>query len=176
MHLKNICAVVLAIGMGACSSPKSTSSPKLDDSVISGAAFTQTLPFTQAEFIDAVSAFVRRIAPEIKAHGYTVVFLDIGPDSLEKQAPDCFLELAQRSSAEGVQVRGYSRIREETKAFHDKQTGEPGVMLSVHGFAKKAEGRFLILGEWIASPPAAGVVAHTVLHTMVNDGGIWKAL
>lgn len=176
MNLTQISIVLLVVATGACSSPRSASVPKLDESIVSGAAFAQSLPFTQAEFIDAVSAFIVKVTPDIKARGYAVVFMDIGPDSMEEQFPDIFRELAQKSSAGGVQVRGYSRMQEEGKAFRDRQTGESGVMFVVDGFAKKAEGRFLILGEWLESPPRARTGAHTVLLTMVKEGGVWKAL
>ena len=101
MTLQLICFVVLAVAMGGCSSSKPDvrdASPKLDESITSGAAFTNSLPFSQAEFIDAVSAFIREAAREVKGGGYAVIFTDIGPDSMEQQFPDAFEELARKSS------------------------------------------------------------------------------
>ncbi len=175
MNLKVISFVLLAVVLGACSSPKAASPPKVDESVTSGAAFAQTFPFSQAEFIDAVSAFIREVAPEVKARGYPVIFTDIGPESMEQQFPDAFQELARKSSAGGIQVRGYSRMREDGTALRDKQTGERGVMLAVHGFAKKAEGKFLIFGIWNESPPSPGAASHSALRTTIKEGGVWKA-
>jgi hypothetical protein len=178
MKLKLICLVFLAVAMGGCSSSKPDAreaSPKLDESITSGAAFTNSLPFSQAEFIDAVSAFIREAALEVKAGGDAVIFTDIGPESMEQQHPDAFQELARKSSGGGVQVRGYSRMSEDGTALRDKQTGERGVMLTVPGFTKKAEGSFLILGIWNAAPPSPDVTFHYVLRTVVNKGGVWKA-
>jgi len=176
----SICLLLLAMAVGGCSSPSNKpdarqASPKLDESITSGAAFTNSLPFSQAEFIDAASAFIREAAREVKAGGYAVIFTDIGPESMEQQLPDAFQELARKSSGGGVQVRGYSRMNEDGKTLRDKQTGERGVMLAVHGFAKKAEGNFLVFGVWNESPPSPDVTFHYVLHTMVNKGGVWKA-
>jgi hypothetical protein len=175
MKLKHLSFVLMAVALGACSSLKSDPSPKLDESITSGAAFAKTLPFTQAEFIDAVSAFIRETAPKVKAQGYAVIFTDVGPESMEQQFPDAFQELARKSSAGGVQVRGCSRMREDGTTLRDKQTAEKGVMLAVHGFAKKAEGNFLILGVWQESPPSPNAATHTVLRTMVKEGAVWKA-
>lgn len=175
MKFKHISVALLILATGACSAPKPASSPALDEAVLSGAAFAQTLPFTQAEFIDAVSAFILKVAPEVKARGYAVIFTDLGPESVEEHLPDAFQELARKSSGEGVQVRGYSRMQEDATTLRDKQTGERGVMLAVHGFAKKAEGNFLIFGVWNESPPSADAAFHYVLHTVVNKGGVWKA-
>ena len=174
----SICLLLLAVVMGGCSSSKPDArdaSPKLDESITSGAAFTNSLPFSQAEFLDAVSAFIRETAREVRAGGYAVIFTDIGPESMEQQLPDAFQELARKSSGGGVQVRGYSRMQEDATTLRDKQTGERGVMLAVHGFAKKAEGNFLIFGVWNESPPSADAAFHYVLHTVVNKGGVWKA-
>ena len=167
--------VLLAVAIGGCSSPKPESSPKLDESITRGAAFAKTLPFSQAEFIDAVSAFIRVTASEVKAQGYAVIFTDIGPESMEQQLPDAFQELARKSSGGGVQVRGYSHMREDGTTLRDKQSGERGVMLAIQGFAKKAEGSFLILGIWNESPPSPDAAFHSVLHTMVKEGAVWKA-
>jgi hypothetical protein len=178
MKLRLICLLSLALAMGGCSTSKPDArdaAPKLDESITSGAAFTNSLPFSQAEFIDAVAAFMREAARDVKAGGYAVIFTDIGPESMEQQLPDAFNELARKSSAGGVQVRGYSRMTEEGKALRDKQTGERGVMLAMHGFAKKAEGNFLIFGVWNESPPSPDAAFQYVLRTVVNEGGVWKA-
>jgi hypothetical protein len=178
MKLKLICLLFLAVAMGGCSSSKPQAreaSPKLDESITSGAAFTNSLPFSQAEFIDAVSAFIRAVAPEVKTHGYTVIFTDIGPDNMEQRLPETFQKLAGAASGGGVEVRRYSRMTEEGKTLRDKQTGARGVMLAVHGFAKKAEGNFLIFGAWNESPPSPDGTFHYVLRTVINKDGVWKA-
>ena len=175
MKIKLISVVLLAAAMGGCSSSKPDSSPKLDESITSGAAFAKTLPFSQAEFIDAVSVFLREVTREVKAGGYAVIFTDIGPESMEQHLPKAFQELARKSSGGGVEVRGYSRMREDGTTLRDKQTGERGVMLAVHGFAKKAEGNFLIFGVWNESPPSPDAAFHYVLRTVVKKGEVWKA-
>ena len=172
MNIKPVTVALLVLGAAGCSSTSLSSSSPSKGGNLQNSASVESLPFSQSEFIDAVSAFILRVGQDVKAHGYTVIFTDIGPESMEEHLPDAFQELVRKSSGGGVQVRGLNRMREDGKLFRDKQTGERGVRFGVRGFTKQADGRFLVSGQWDESQ-AKG---HVVRHTVIREGTEWKTL
>ena len=119
-----------------------------------------------------ISAFIASVGQDAKAHGYTVIFADLGPDSWEKNYPNLFQELVQKSSGGGVQVRGYSRMQEDGKVFRDKLTGERGVRFTPGHFTKEAPDKFSVTGEWDETRDKG----HFVRHKVIRDGAKWEVL
>ena len=125
------------------------------------------------EFIGMASAFIGRVGQDVKAKGYSVVFTDIGPESLERDAPDVFRDLARRSSGSGVQVRGFSRAEEKGGLFQDRQTGEKGVGLWMFDLEDDGQGGHIVTGSWSEGPGQEN--PHAAKYHVVRDGARWRA-
>jgi len=125
------------------------------------------------DFIAMASAFIRRVGQDVSGRGYAVVFTDIGPESLERDAPDVFRDLAKRSSGGGVQVRGFSRAEEKDGLFRDKQTGEKGVGLWMVDFEEDGQGGHIVTGSWSDGPGEENW--HDVKYLVVREGTGWRA-
>ena len=136
------------------------------------APLPESLPFTKDEFIGVVSAFIANVGPRAKAQGYSVIFVDLGPESWEEHLPEAFQELVQKSSVGGVQVRGYSRMIEDGKVFRDKVTAERGVRFVPGHFSKVATDTFYFTGEW----DEAQDKGHFEKHKVIREGMAWKVL
>jgi hypothetical protein len=118
------------------------------------------------------AAFIRRVGQEVKARGYRVIFTDITPESLERDAPELFRDFAKRSSGEGVQVRGQSRSEEKNGQFRDKITGERGVVAQIWDIEEDENGGRILSGIWMEG---AEKEQHEVRYLVLPDGGRWKA-
>jgi hypothetical protein len=125
------------------------------------------------EFIGMTSAFIRQVGQDVRVKGYAVIFTDIGPESLERDAPDMFRDLATKSSSGGVQVRGFSRAEEKDGLFRDKQTGEKGVGLWLVDFEEDGQGGHIITGAWSEGPGQER--PHEVKYLVVREGARWRA-
>jgi hypothetical protein len=171
MTLRLLVTGILVAGVVGCSSPKQTPTAP-SEAADPNEALPESLPFTKDEFIGVVSAFIANAGSDIKAHGYSVVFVDIGPESLEEQMPETFQEMVQKASIEGVQVRGYSRMLQDGNTFKDKVTGERGVRFDPGHFSKVAPDTFYFTGEWDESPDKG----HFEKHKIIREGTKWKVL
>ncbi len=124
------------------------------------------------DFLGMTSAFIRRVGQDVSAKGYKVIFTDFGPESLEKDTPDVFRDLAKRSSGGGIQVRGFSQVVVKDGYFRDKQSGEKGVGLLMGGFEEDGQGGRIITGMWSDGP---GKEKTEVKYTVIREGTNWKA-
>ena len=61
----------------------------------------------------------------LKAKGYTIIFTDVGPESLERDAPEVFRDLVKQSSGDGVQVMGFRSATSDGGMFRDFGTRRP---------------------------------------------------
>lgn len=125
------------------------------------------------DFIGMTAAFIQRAAQDVKAAGFRVIFTDVGPESLERDAPDLFRELIKRSSGGGVQVRGFSRAEETNTSYRDKQTAEKGVGLWMLDYEEDAQGKRIVSGWWAEKPRQED--PHKVKYLIFKEGVKWKA-
>ena len=125
------------------------------------------------DFLGMTSAFIRRVGQDVKAKGYSVIFTDVGPHSLEKEMPEMFKDLAKKSSGNGVQVRGFSRATKQAGAFRDSQTGEKGVGLWILDIKDDGQGRRIGTGSW--SEGEGSDKWHEVKYRLIQQSGKWKA-
>jgi hypothetical protein len=165
-------ACALLAGVVGCSSLRRSGESPPSQASDPNEPLPESLPFTKDEFIGVVAAFIANAGSDVKAHGVGVIFVDIGPESLEEHMPETFKELAQRSSIEGVQVRGYSRMQQDGTLFYDKVTRERGVRFVPGHFSKVAPDTFYFTGEW----DEATDKGHFEKHKVVRDGSKWRVL
>ena len=102
MKLSLFIAGFLLTGIVGCSSAGLSAEIPSSQASDPNAPLPKSLPFTKDEFISVVSAFIAHTAADVKAQGYAVIFVDLGPESWEEHAPDNFKELVKKSSIKGV--------------------------------------------------------------------------
>lgn len=122
--------------------------------------------------MDMLAAFIRRVGQDVKAQGYKVIFTDVGPESLERDAPELFRELAKKASGSGVQVLGFrSAATDATGTFRVKETREKGVGLWMMDFKEDGVGRYTATGTWRESNDKW----HDVKYQVIQEGTKWRA-
>ena len=99
-----VLAAVMSVLTG-CSTPSQSSKLQSERQLSSLPAWKSAPEETKrkmAEFVDIMSAVYRRLGQDIKKEGYRVVFTDVGPESMERDASDVFAVLRERGSGGGV--------------------------------------------------------------------------
>jgi hypothetical protein len=124
-----------------------------------------------AEFVDITAAVYRRQGQDIKKEGYKLVFTDVGPESMERDAPEVFAVLLQNGSGGGVTFRGFSPAVVDKTSVRDKATGEKGVGFMLAGLQEDGKGGWKATGDWYEKEGAWRQVNYHV----TREGGRWKA-
>jgi hypothetical protein len=121
--------------------------------------------------VDQMAAVYRRLGKDVKKEGYHLVFTDVGPESLERDAPDVFATLLAKGSAGGVRFRGSSNAIVDSTSVRDRKTGEIGVAFLMTDMKDDGHGGFDVSGIWYAKESAW----KDVKYHLSQENGKWRA-
>jgi len=125
------------------------------------------------EYVERSAALVRRFSHDAKAYGSTLIFVDLGPNSIENNAPGLFRQLIEKASEGGIRVRGVEEaIVVEDKSVRDKQTGEPGVVFRFTTFDIEEDGEHTGTG---CPYDTNGKLHRALTYRLYREGAKWIA-
>jgi hypothetical protein len=160
--------------LAGCSSPQEKPQAQRERRLRDVAGF-QTAPEEtkrkMAEFVDIMAAVYRRLGQDIKKEGYKLVFTDVGPESMERDASEVFAVLLGNGSGGGVTFRGFSRAIVDKRSVRDRATGEKGVGFMLTGLQEDGRGGWKAIGDWYEKEGAW----REVNYHITREAGKWKA-
>jgi hypothetical protein len=122
--------------------------------------------------LELLVATTDRFAKDAAAQGHRLIYSDLGPDGLERSAPDFLKEWCKRCSHGKVRLRPASEAIIDNKGVRDRRTGERGIALMIINIVP-IDSEYAVTFGWYER---VGGGMPQLQYRLVKAGKAWRAL